>query len=75
VATYVYRCKETDLTYEADFPIGNAPDELNCGCGTPMRRVYLPTAISFRGSGFYRTDNPRTKHVRTGLKVGGNVSQ
>lgn len=28
-------------------------------CGKDMRRHYTPAGIQFKGSGFYKTDNPK----------------
>lgn len=69
---YDYKC---DCGYEEEtsYPMGMAPEIRCCSsCGEILlRRVYTPVAVSFKGSGFYRTDNPKTKHVNTKLKVGG----
>lgn len=67
--TYVYKCDNSGFTYEINFPMGTAPDTVECGCGSPMRRVFLPTAVSFKGSGFYKTDHPKTSKVSTRVKV------
>jgi len=77
MAIYVYRCPDNHV-WELDYPMGSAPSEIECTdnfsfyCGNLASRVYLPTAVSFKGSGFYSTDNHKTKHVNTSLKVGGN---
>jgi len=77
VAIYVYKCPSCTYTEEVDFPMGTAPEVIDVclACDSSiMYRKYLPSAVSFKGSGFYTTDNPKTKHVRSSLKVGGNGS-
>lgn len=71
---YVYKCtnKQCDNIEEREFPMGKAPEEadicLDCAAGA-LIRAYVPVAVSFKGSGFYRTDNPKTKHVSTQMEV------
>ena len=55
--TYQYRCKECDHELEVvqsftDEPLTECPS-----CGGPLRKVYGNVGISFKGSGFYKTDS------------------
>ena len=55
--TYQYRCKECDHELEVvqsftDEPLSECPE-----CGGPLRKVYGAVGISFKGSGFYKTDS------------------
>jgi predicted nucleic acid-binding Zn ribbon protein len=48
--------------------------EANCPrCGTPGRRLFFPTGIVFKGSGFYKTDSRRaaSASVNGGGPAGG----
>lgn len=48
---YAYR-DEDDCQFLFDFPMGQAPPEIQVE-GIIYRRVYTAPAISFKGSGFY----------------------
>lgn len=55
--TYQYRCKECDHELEVvqsftDEPLAECP-----ACGGALRKVYGSVGISFKGSGFYKTDS------------------
>jgi predicted nucleic acid-binding Zn ribbon protein len=70
MAAYSYKCPDGHLT-ERIFPMGEQPAGVNCidpFCSKMAARIYLPTAVSFNGSGFYKTDN-RTKKESASLTV------
>ena len=55
--TYQYRCKECEHEFEivqsfTDEPLTECPE-----CGGPLKKVYGNVGISFKGSGFYKTDS------------------
>jgi putative FmdB family regulatory protein len=55
--TYEYRCKACGHEFEAvqsfsDEPLGECPT-----CAGPLRKVFGNVGISFKGSGFYKTDS------------------
>ena len=55
--TYQYRCKECDHELEVvqsftDEPLTECPE-----CQGPLKKVYGNVGISFKGSGFYKTDS------------------
>jgi putative FmdB family regulatory protein len=55
--TYQYRCKECDHDFEVvqsftDNPLEDCPE-----CGGRLKKVYGNVGISFKGSGFYKTDS------------------
>lgn len=57
MATYGYECS-LDGHYERDFQMGEQPSTISCPvCKDPAVRTYSVPAISFKGSGFYATDN------------------
>ena len=55
--TYEYRCKECGEDLEVvqaftDDPLTECPK-----CGGPLRKIFGNIGITFKGSGFYKTDN------------------
>ena len=55
--TYEYRCKECGEELEVvqaftDDPLTECPN-----CGGPLRKVFGNIGITFKGSGFYKTDS------------------
>ena len=53
------RC-EANLRYEKELKI-NEPHDVECGfCHEPMRKIYSSFGISFKGSGFYKTDSAKS---------------
>jgi len=55
--TYEYRCKECGEPLEVvqaftDDPLTECP-----ACGGPLRKVFGNIGITFKGSGFYKTDS------------------
>jgi putative FmdB family regulatory protein len=72
---YDYKCNICEHTEELEYSISEVPENgpicPDCSHGL-LKKVILPAAISFKGSGFYSTDNRKTQHVRQSLKVGGS---
>lgn len=57
--TYEYRCTRCGHRFEAVHGVGETLDR--CGrCGGPVRRVFSPPTLIFKGPGFYVTDNRKT---------------
>lgn len=55
---YAYRCKSGHET-EVQRPVEQANSPARCvECGAPATRLHKLGGISFRGPGFYNTDNP-----------------
>src|SRR5215207_8197530 len=59
--TYVYKFLDTGETIEVqqaftDEALTEAPDPRN-GTMRPVRKVFTPVGITFKGNGFYKTDN------------------
>ena len=55
--TYEYRCTKCGQHVEAVQKFSDDP-LTECGvCGGPLRKVFSPVGIVFKGSGFYRTDS------------------
>src|SRR3954452_24543014 len=65
--TYEYRCKECGEALEVvqaftDDALTECPN-----CGGPLRKVFGNIGITFKGSGFYKTDN-RSKKTASATK-------
>ncbi len=54
---YEYACKSCGEHLEVVQSFTDAPLTECPACGGPLRKVFSAPAISFKGSGFYRTDN------------------
>jgi putative FmdB family regulatory protein len=55
--TYQYRCKQCDHELEVVQSFTDDPLETCPQCEGPLRKVYGNVGISFKGSGFYKTDS------------------
>ena len=63
--TYVYRFRGTDAEIEAvqdssDPDYAEMPDP-ETGEMRPVRRVFTPVCIAFKGEGFYRNDSRKSR--------------
>lgn len=63
--TYVYECQKCSQVFEAEQRITEDP-LTNCQCceDGPVKRLIQPTAVMFKGSGFYVNDTssaPKTE--------------
>jgi putative FmdB family regulatory protein len=66
VPTYEYRCKACGQHLEAvqaftDDPLTECPS-----CGGELRKVFGSVGISFKGSGFYKTDSRGSSSAKAG---------
>jgi len=62
--TYVYRFIDTGETIEVrqsfeDEPLTQAPHPSD-GTMRPVKKVFTPVGITFKGSGFYKTDSSKS---------------
>lgn len=56
MARYDYRCPDCGAVFEVEHAMGDDP-EVSCpSCGHVAERVFDPSGIVFKGSGFYNTD-------------------
>lgn len=71
--TYVYRFLDSDDTIEVQQSFTDAPltEAVHPGTGDlqPVRKVFTPVGITFRGKGFYKTDS-RGSSSSSGKPVG-----
>ena len=56
--TYEYECKECGHRFEAHHSASELLDHCE-RCAGPVRKLFSPPAIIFKGSGFYTTDYAR----------------
>ena len=54
--TYGYRC-ENGHEFEVYQSMSESPLEICQECGNPVRRIFYPVGIVFKGPGFYKTDS------------------
>lgn len=59
--TYVYECSSCTQTFEVEQRITeNALTACMCGSEGTVKRLIQPTAMMFKGSGFYVNDSGKT---------------
>ena len=56
--TYEYACAKCGEHFEVYQPITDDALTTHDGCGGDLSKVFGNVGISFKGKGFYRTDNP-----------------
>jgi putative FmdB family regulatory protein len=56
---YEYQCTRCGHQFEVVHPVSESVDRCE-RCGAPVRRVFSPVGIIFKGSGFYVTDYRKT---------------
>ena len=62
--TYAFQCANCGFSFEAKLGFED-PQPAKCDkCGGSLKRQYGNVGVSFRGSGFYRTDS-RTSDVKS----------
>lgn len=54
--TYIYKCIKCSKQEEVVHSINSVYNDF-CVCGGEMKKVFYPAGISFKGAGFYSTDN------------------
>ena len=63
--TYEYACTKCGQHIEVFQRLSEQPLS-TCGvCGGPLRKVFHPAGIVFKGSGFYATDNRAKQKTKT----------
>lgn len=55
--TYEYECTECGERVEVFQRIAEDPLTECAVCGGPLRKLFHPVGIAFKGSGFYKTDS------------------
>lgn len=57
---YDYACTQCGRVCEVRHGFDESYDRPCEACGAPLRRVYNPAPVHFKGSGFYVTDSKRS---------------
>jgi predicted nucleic acid-binding Zn ribbon protein len=55
--TYQYYCKYCKTYMEIECKVSEYESEVQCGCGGSAKRVYSPTRVLYKCSGFFTTDS------------------
>ena len=55
--TYDYRCKDCGHSFETQQAFSDDPLTECPSCGGNLKKVFSAVGISFKGSGFYKTDS------------------
>ncbi len=63
--TYEYRCERCGHNVEVVQSFTDAPLTTCEACAGPLRKVYAPVGIVFKGSGFYKNDSRSSKTSKT----------
>jgi len=72
---YEYACRSCGEHIEVVQSFADAPLTECPACGGPLRKVFSPPGIAFKGSGFYRTDNrKRRQEPKVDAKADGGGS-
>jgi putative FmdB family regulatory protein len=73
VPTYDYQCRSCGHTIEVIHSMREEGPSTCERCGGQLRRVFFPTGIIFKGSGFYKTDS-RSSGSESGSSSTGSSS-
>lgn len=57
--TYSYKCKKCKHTFEVQQSLQDAALETCPECGGVLVKVFGKVGVTFKGTGFYRTDNAK----------------
>jgi len=63
--TYVYRCHSCDDVFEVQQSFSDPTLTIHDACGGPVKKVFQPVGITFKGSGFYKNDNRGSSSTST----------
>jgi putative FmdB family regulatory protein len=55
--TYSYVCKKCEHSFDLWQEFSAEPETICPECGGELRKVFGQLGVSFKGSGFYRTDS------------------
>ena len=61
--TYEYRCVSCEHQFERFQRMSDEPVKECEVCGEPVKRLFFPVAIQFKGKGFYTTDYARKSMI------------
>ncbi|MEA2682487.1 MAG: hypothetical protein QOK05_815 [Chloroflexota bacterium] len=70
--TYGYRCEKNGHEFEVFQSMTDEPLKKCTICGSPVRRIFYPVGIVFKGPGFYKTDSRGGSSATTPTAVTGD---
>lgn len=74
--TYVYRCLQCEERFEVQQSFHDGPVTECRVCGrSPVKKVFTPVGVTFKGSGFYRTDSRSSGSKPASTTTSGNGSE
>jgi len=65
---YDYACTKCERVHEIRHGFDETHERVCEACGSPLRRVFNPAPVLFKGSGFYVTDSRRSASAGTAEK-------
>lgn len=72
---YDFRCVRCGATEEFLLAIDAPGPAIHAGCGGALERMYAPTSIHFKGSGWAKLDRRGTSGDATGGASGGSSGE
>ncbi|WP_424463015.1 FmdB family zinc ribbon protein [Pseudoclavibacter helvolus] len=73
--TYSYRCTECDNAFDIQQGFADASLSVCDTCGGKLRKVFGAVGVSFKGSGFYRTDSAASAKKSSGSSPAASESK
>jgi putative FmdB family regulatory protein len=73
--TYEYRCRECGEPLEVVQSFNDDPLEVCPSCGGSLRKVFGAVGISFKGSGFYKTDSRSSSGTKSSTSTSSTSSE
>ena len=68
---YEYRCTKCRHQFEVTHAVADTVESCE-RCGAPVRRIFSPVGIIFKGPGFYVTDSRKPSESKTSDSAGGD---
>jgi putative FmdB family regulatory protein len=77
--TYVFKCAPNSHQFEVTMGFTDPNPQVCAVCGeAPVKKVFMPVGVSFKGSGFYKTDSRGSSSAAStppaGDSAGGSTS-
>jgi putative FmdB family regulatory protein len=62
--TYSYACRTCEHYFEVQQSFSDSPISSCPNCGSEVKKVFGNLGVSFKGSGFYRTDSAKKPEAK-----------
>lgn len=63
--TYSYACRSCEETFEIQQSFSDEPIRTCPSCGGEVRKLFGNLGVTFKGSGFYKTDSAKKTEPKT----------